>query len=692
MPYIVNFTDRTSKSAITVYDNTSSTDTSLTFPGRNVTGYGQIIAENFLALLENFANNTAPVNPVEGQLWYNSDPTIQSFFVWDNSQWKSANNIQKGVVAPGVETSKKGELWVDTANQQLYVFSGSRWILVGPNFSTGLRSGPIVENVEDSDGNARVILSFYVEDEVIFIISKDSFTPKVTIDGFVSIKTGLNITAKIIDDSELTSKLWSISNSADNLRINNQDVPASKFLRSDVLNVTDYGLNVRNNSGVIIGVDNNFSLTTSATASKIYNSIEGSSLDLQINRGGIAQTILRILDNKIGINVAAPDEALQVSGNVKVDTNIIVTNTAEATNQTNGSIRTSGGASIAKNLIIGTELEVFGTSSFSNTQPRTDVTYNLGNVGKRWKNVIAETVIADTLQGKLEGDIDGNSATATALRNSTIFRFSGDVVLTGDLTFDGQVGGTIKTFDTRLTADIISSKSTPFPYLSAEEDTILAFRPGVGLIKEERDVFVSDLAVPIGAILPFGGANAPYGFILCDGSEIEKVKYPKLFNILGYIYGPIETLSGVGTFKVPDLRGRFPLGRDNMDNGFTVPNDVGGYIDSGGGSVGRVEGTAAEVLGGSGGNFSTTLSADNLPQHTHSLVGDTGRQYYAYRTDSAVPADTGAFSGKGSSVTSGGQYLPNTGGVNNSTLSDPFTIMNPYLTLNYIIRSGPPEF
>ena len=54
MPYIVNFTDSENKTPITVFDNTSSQDTSLTFPGRNVTGYGQIIAENFLNLLENF--------------------------------------------------------------------------------------------------------------------------------------------------------------------------------------------------------------------------------------------------------------------------------------------------------------------------------------------------------------------------------------------------------------------------------------------------------------------------------------------------------------------------------------------------------------------------------------------------------------------------------------------------------------
>ena len=149
MPYTVNFTDRENKTPVTVFDNTSNADTSINFPGRNVTGYGQIIAENFLHLLENFASGTAPASPVEGQLWYNSVEGILQ--IWDNTQWKAASNIQKSTTEPSVETSRVGELWVDTTNQQLYVFSGASWILVGPNFSSGLRSGPVVESVIDSD-------------------------------------------------------------------------------------------------------------------------------------------------------------------------------------------------------------------------------------------------------------------------------------------------------------------------------------------------------------------------------------------------------------------------------------------------------------------------------------------------------------------------------------------------------------
>ena len=690
MPYIVNFTDRENKVPITVFDNTSSTDTSLTFPGRNVTGYGQIIAENFLALLENFARPTSPINPTEGQLWYDSAAGV--LMIWDNVQWKAASNIQKSPVEPSVESSKLGELWVDTTNQQLYIFSGTRWILVGPNFSTGLRSGPLVEQIDDSDGLDRVIVSFYVEDNPIFIISKDSFTPKISIPGFNVIRTGLNITTLLVDENDLETKLWGKANTADALNISGIEIPAGRFLRSDVINTTEFGINVRNNSGINIGTDGNFSLTTSSTAAKIYNSAEGSSLDLQINRSGIPETVLRVIDNKVGINVPDPDEVLQVSGNISTDGNIIVTNTNVATNISNGTIRTAGGASIAKNLIVGDSLDVSGTTNLITTQPKITDTYELGTITKRWNAVRTKRLIADVIEGTLDGDIVGNATTATNLRFTTTFQMTGDVS-SPNVTFDGQVGGLTKTFNTTLTANIISSKSFPIPNKSAANDTILVFRSGTGLIKETRDVFIADLGVPIGAILPFSGNNPPDGYLLCDGSEVERVRYSLLYDVIGTIYNGAIPLVGVGTFRLPDLRGRFPLGRDNMENGFTVPNTTGGYVDAGGGNVDRVPGTAADNLAGTGGQSSNTLIVGNLPDHEHTMRGSTGQQYYATRIDTAAPLDSGAFSDKGPTTVGQSQYLPSSGGIRTSgILGQPFAVMNPYLTINYIIRSGPPAF
>jgi len=689
MPYIVNFTDKENKVPITVYDNTSSTDTSLIFPGRNVTGYGQIIAENFLALLENFAKEASPVNPVEGQLWYNTSEGVLQ--LWDGTNWKAASNIQKSSTEPGVENAKIGELWVDTVNQQLYIFSGVRWILVGPNFSTGLRSGPLVESIIDSDGDSKVVLTFYIEDKPMIIISRDSFTPKTTVAGFVTIKSGINVTE---DDTGIlgsfATKLYGTASNADALNVGGVEVAAGKFLRADIVNTTEYGFNVRNNAGVTVGINGSFSLSSSASVARIYNSDEGGSVDLQINREGIPNTVVRVIDTKVGINTITPQEALDVDGNIITNGAVIISDTTESTNFNNGTFRTAGGIAVSKNVLIGDTLDVAGTTQVTTIQPKITDTYDSGTESKRWKTLRAKTLIADTIQGVLEGNIVGNSTTSTNLRYPTTFSIVGDIIAPS-VQFDGQVGGLTKVFNTSLTSTIISSKDEPFPNVSLKEDTILVFRPGTGLLKEKRNVFIADLGVPIGAIMPYAGTNVPTGYLLCDGSEVEKGKFPDLFDTIGVTYG--ATTLGVNTFKLPDLRGRFALGRDNMDNSGTVPNSLGGFVDAGGGNIDRVPGTDPDNLGGSGGQSSNNLIVSNLPNHEHNMRGSTGQQYYATRLDTGAPLDTGAFSDKGPTTIGQSQYVPTSGGIKTSgSLGQPFTLMNPYLTINYIIRSGPPAF
>jgi microcystin-dependent protein len=762
MPYIVNFTDSDNKTPITVFDNTSSTDTSLIFPGRNVTGYGQIIAENFLHLLENFASATEPVNPTEGQLWYDSENGI--LMIWDNTNWKSASNIQKSASAPSVETSKVGELWVDTTNQQLRIYSGTRWILVGPSESSidGLRYGPAIEQIADSDNITRSILTFYIADIPVVIFSKDSFTPKNTVSGYAVIRAGMNINVPVSSPEVaqfvggFLPKYYGTALSADALNVGSTPVAASKFLRTDTVNTTEYGLNIRNNSGVTVGIDGTFTVSTSSTAAKIYNSAAGSSLDLQVNRNGIASTILRVLDNKVGINKSSPAEALDVDGNILTNGALIVSNTIESTNLSNGSIRTAGGVSITKNLIVGTGLDVTGITQTNNIQPKSTDTYDNGTSLRRWKTIRAKTIIADEIEGILNGNINGNANTATNLKNVTTFQLSGDVA-SPTVAFDGQVGSYSKVFNTSLTANIISAKNEPFPNFSNKEDYVLVYRPSLaaasavtatisagsfvigttytitfigttdfttigavsntvglgfvatgpgtgtgtasatsvsqGLIKETRNVFVGDLGVPMGAIMPYAGANAPYGYLLCDGSEVEKSKFPELFDIVGTLYNGAATLVGTNTFRLPDLRGRFALGKDNMDNGGTVPNALGGYIDAGGGNIDRVPDTKADILGEGAGSSAVALTLSNLPDHEHSLQ-NAGVPYSAIRVDTAInpPATTGL----GPTAPGQAQYLNTSGPIKKPDpsflLGQAIGIMNPYLTINYIIRSGPPVF
>ena len=693
MPYIVNFTDNENKTPITVYDNTSNTDTSLTFPGRNVTGYGQTIGQNFLALLENFAGPAEPVNPIEGQLWFDTDTrTLQIF---DGVSWKAASDIQKSVVAPSVEQSKVGELWVDTVNQQLYVFSGTDWILVGPNFSTGLLSGPLVEQIIDTNNDSKVVLIFYVEDKPVVIISKDSFTPKNSITGFLAIRSGVNISATTdLGLGGFAPKLYGTATSADGLNVSGVVVDSGKFLRSDITNTTEFGLNIRNNSGINIGVDSSFNLSNSATAAKIYNSSAGSSIDIQLNSDGIPNTILRVIDNKIGINNLSPQESLDVIGNTKISGNLVVDSTVATSNLSNGSIRTAGGLAVTKNALIGTTLEVVGATTTRNIDPALNDTFEFGSVTKRWKTIRAQTIIAETVEGVLGGDISGNAVTATSLQNTTAFSITGDIASTAPVTFNGSTGGYTKTFNTTLSSSIISSKAEPSPNRSKTDDFVLVFRSSTsGLLKQSRDTFIADLGLPIGAILPYAGSSAPYGFLFCDGGEVERGKFSDLYDIIGTTYNGVDPLVGVNTFRIPDLRGRFALGRDNMDNGITVPNSTGGYVEGGGGIAGRVSGTEPQNVGQSSGTSTQTLLVRNLPDHEHDMVGSTGGQYAAVKLDSALPTDFGAFLDAGPTASGKFNYLPNSGGIKTtSPLSDAFSLMNPFLTINYIIRSGPPAF
>lgn len=693
MPYIVNFTDNENKTPITVYDNTSNTDTSLTFPGRNVTGYGQTIGQNFLALLENFAGPDEPVNPIEGQLWF--DTNTRTLQIYDGVSWKAASDIQKSVVAPSVEQSKVGELWVDTVNQQLYVFSGTDWILVGPNFSTGLLSGPLVEQIIDTNNITKVVLTFYVEDKPVVIISKDSFTPKNSITGFIAVRSGVNISSTSdLGLGGFSPKLYGTATASDGLNVSGVVIDSGKFLRSDITNITEFGLNIRNNSGINIGVDSSFNLSNSATAAKIYNSSSGSSIDIQLNSDGIPNTVLRVIDNKVGVNNLNPQESLDITGNTLMSGNLIVTSNAGTSNLSSGSIRTAGGLAVTKNALVGTTLEVVGTTTTRNIDPALNDTFEFGSVARRWKTIRAQTIIAETVEGVLGGDISGNAVTATSLQNTTAFSITGDIASTAPVTFNGSTGGYTKTFNTALSSSIISSKAEPSPNRSKTDDFVLVFRSSTsGLLKQSRDTFIADLGLPIGAILPYAGASAPYGFLFCDGGEVERGKFSDLYDIIGTTYNGGDPLVGVNTFRIPDLRGRFALGRDNMDNGITVPNSTGGYVEGGGGAVGRVSGTEPQNIGQSSGTSTQTLLVRNLPDHEHDMVGSTGGQYAAVKLDTALPTDFGAFLDAGPTAAGKFNYLPNSGGIKTTNpLSEAFSLMNPFLTINYIIRSGPPAF
>ena len=260
MAYLVSHTDLANKGTITVEDNTINQVTSLDIPGRNTTAYGTAIADSFLHLLENFAFNTSPRNPVEGQLWYDTTVGVNQLKIFDGTNWISASGLKKATNEPAANQSVVGDLWVDTDNQQLYLYTGSGWILVGPSFSDGLSTGVKPAILIGTDNVSYTVLKVEVRAKILAIISTDTFTPKIVITGFTTINPGYNLsTANITGDG--TGKYYGTAEKAENLLVLGESVPASSFLRNDVTSTSLFPLKIKNNSGIIVGADSALSLS-----------------------------------------------------------------------------------------------------------------------------------------------------------------------------------------------------------------------------------------------------------------------------------------------------------------------------------------------------------------------------------------------------------------------------------------------
>jgi microcystin-dependent protein len=165
-------------------------------------------------------------------------------------------------------------------------------------------------------------------------------------------------------------------------------------------------------------------------------------------------------------------------------------------------------------------------------------------------------------------------------------------------------------------------------------------------------------------------------------------QYPLLFAIISYNYKPLATLVGSGTFGLPDLRGRFALGADNMNNAVSVPSksNTSTLITTITTPANRVSDVTADTVGTGSGNQSATLTLANLPDHKHNLNSGAA-QYYAGGIPGAG-TDPNAVPGLGLPSSSTGSGLPNSGSVIASSLGTAVNIMNPYATINYIIFTG----
>lgn len=239
MAYVINRYDGTA--ITTIEDGTVDQTLDIKLIGKNYAGYGEIQNENFVHMLENFARDSAPSNALRGQIWFDTVSKKIKFYTGDQVAgvkiWKTAGGVEYGT-EPSNPTA--GDLWFDTARSQLKVRTTASWLTVGPQTAGTGVTQMVSRQVTDTLGSTHSIIAATINDEVVYIISKDAEFTLATgdaITGFTVIKKGLtlayvNATTGVNDTT--SHVYWGTASNA--LKLGGYD--AADFLRSSTSTFT----------------------------------------------------------------------------------------------------------------------------------------------------------------------------------------------------------------------------------------------------------------------------------------------------------------------------------------------------------------------------------------------------------------------------------------------------------------------
>jgi hypothetical protein len=276
---------------VTLPDGTIDVDTTdLTLIGKGYAGFGEKLNENLVKLLENFNNTTAPSNKVQGQLWY--DKTNNQLNVYTGSKFKPVGSTSNSATSPA--NAVQGDMWFDTTNTQLYVYTGSAWTLIGPTTVAGSGVTQVItESPEDTTGVKRSILKLVANDTVVGVVSNLAFTPSPTETlaaslisaGFSTIAQGIQLSTSVA-----SAKFRGTATDSDGLG----GVSASSFLRSDEADTTSSRLTIQSDDGIRLGAGTDVTMTLSSDDFTIAQTTQDKDIIFTVNDGGITTEALRI--------------------------------------------------------------------------------------------------------------------------------------------------------------------------------------------------------------------------------------------------------------------------------------------------------------------------------------------------------------------------------------------------------------
>ena len=160
--------------------------------------------------------------------------------------------------------------------------------------------------------------------------------------------------------------------------------------------------------------------------------------------------------------------------------------------------------------------------------------------------------------------------------------------------------------------------------------------------------------MPVGTIVAYAGSSAPTGWLLCDGRTISRSQYQELYDVIGTHYG--------GSGKLPNLKGKVPVGLNSGDNDF-------------------------KPLGKSDGEKTHKLTVNEMPSHKHGIRDEGHRHGIEISSDNSEEGHikrggyNSSYGSKDSYIGHADITMDNNGG------SGYHNNLQPYLTINYIIKA-----
>lgn len=590
----------------TVPDGQVDNTTSLNLIGRNVSGFGQYQNDNFVWLLQNFAGIGEPTNKIQGQTWFDNNAGMLRPLTFDGTNWRplgvtlystTTTDLTINPNGAPVAANQPGDFWFKSDDRQLYInTTATGYQLIGPERAPGFLETKMRSTVvTDSTGTSHPVVELIINGENIAVFSQKTFvsTASLVATGFPSIYRGITFKNYSVAERQVTTStdvaLYGIPSLLDTTypQRNVTETIANNWTFQhgisigntvstlvddglDNLNITAGGSNinfgVNGGTGVasilqegIIPTNNNkqqlgdtsyawkniYSLGLSAGSATTLGTLEGQ-WQFTNNSGlipfadlgnSLGQNNLRW--NNIFVNIVSPGagQTGTLTGNWKLDQGTTILPNVDYGNSIgSASQRLDTVYTRSINAGINSPANLIGEWSVQGDMlPQADSTYNLGSNGSSWKSITVGDVIASTVE------TGGLTAQITKLTDSVT-----SVAITQ---FDN---------DGTLNANMPSRVPTQYAVKTYVDFQIAQLQAEINALSSALNAAINNFtAIPAGTIMHHGGATAPAGFLICDGSTVATTSYPDLFTAIGYTYG-----GGGNQFVLPNLLGEFIRGWD----------------------------------------------------------------------------------------------------------------------------------